>query len=117
MIHDQLKTIFKDLLNLDDVQGIVFLSHRGKRLLCEYKGETRKDLKEFDWTAFTNAFKCVREAELAFGNNRIFYRRSELGQVIIIMGWFATIAMIRLKCNELLPAIAPDDLSCSNRNH
>ena len=112
MIHDQMKTIFKDLLNLEDVQGIIFLSHRGKRLFSQYDGEARSDLKDFDWTAFTATFKCVREAELVFGNNRIFYRRAELGQIIIIMGWFATIAMIRLKCNELLPAIEPDDPDC-----
>ena len=112
MIHDQMKTIFKDLLNLDDVQGIIFLSHRGKRLFSEYEGETSSDLKDFDWLAFTKAFRCVREAELVFGNNRIFYRRAELGQVMIIMGWFATIAMIRLKCNELLPAIDSDDSDC-----
>jgi len=112
MIHDQMKTIFKDLLNLDDVQGIIFLSHRGKRLFSVYNGETSSDLKAFDWSAFSNAFTCVREAELVFGNNRIFYRRAELGQVMIIMGWFATIAMIRLKCNELLPAISPDDPDC-----
>ena len=101
MIHDQMKTIFKDLLHLEDVRGIIFLSHRGKAMFSEYAGEAGSDLKRFDWQAFTKAFKCVREAELVFGNNRIFYRRTELGQVIIIMGWFATIAMIRLKCNEL----------------
>ncbi len=112
MFHDQMKTFFKDLLNLDDVQGIVFLSHRGNRLFSEYSGETSSDLKDFDWSTFTNAFKCIREAELVFANNRIFYRRSELGQVIIIMGWFATIAMIRLKCNEFIPSIAPDDPGC-----
>jgi len=109
---DQMKTIFKGLLSLDDVQGLIFLSHRGKLLFSEYDDEVGSDLKAFDWLAFTNAFKCVREAELVFGNNRIFYRRAELGQVVIIMGWFATIAMIRLKCNELLPAIAPDDPDC-----
>ncbi len=112
MIHDQMKTIFKNLLNLEDVQGIIFLSHRGKRLFSESVEDTHSDLKDFDWASFAKAFKCVREAELVFGNNRIFYRRAELGQVIIIMGWFATIAMIRLKCNELLPAIDPDDSNC-----
>ena len=112
MIHEQMKTIFKDLLNLDDVQGIIFLSHRGKRLFSEYAGATSRDLKDIDWSEFSDSFKCVQEAELVFANNRIFYRRAELGQVIIIMGWFATIAMIRLKCNELLPPIAPDNPDC-----
>ena len=112
MIQDQMKMIFKDLLNLDDVQGIIFLSHRGNRLFSEYAGESGSGLEEFNWPEFTTAFKCVREAELVFANNRIFFRRAELGQVIIIMGWFATIAMIRLKCNELLPSVAPDDPAC-----
>ena len=112
MIHDQMKKSFKSLLNLDDVQGIIFLSHRGNCLFNEYGGKSRSDLKELDWAAFTTAFKCVREAELVFPNNRIFYRRTELGQIIIIMGWFATIAMIRLKCNEALPSVAPDDPAC-----
>lgn len=112
MIHDQVKTIFKDLLNFDDVQGIVFLSHRGERLFSECEDETGSGLQNFDWTAFTRAFKCIREAELVFDNNRFFYRRTELGQVIIIMGWFATIAMIRLKCNELIPAVNPDAPDC-----
>ena len=112
MIHNQMKMIFKDLLNLEDVRGIIFLSHRGTLLFSEYSGKSGSDLKEFDWPAFTTAFQCVREAELVFENNRIFYRRAELGQVIIIMGWFATIAMIRLKCNDVLPAVAPDDPSC-----
>ncbi len=112
MIHDEMKTIFKDLLSLEDVQGIIFLSHRGGQLFSEYEGETDTDLKNFDWASFSSAFRCVREAELVFGNNRIFYRRAELGQIIIIMGWFATIAMIRLKCSNLLPAIDPDDPDC-----
>ncbi len=112
MIHDQMKTIFKDFLTLDDVQGVVFLSHRGKRMYSEYSNDSSRDLKNFDWPGFTEAFKCVREAELVFANNRVFYRRAELGQIIIIMGWFATIAMIRLKCNEMLPAIAPDAFGC-----
>lgn len=112
MINDQMKMIFKKILKLDDVQGIIFLSNRGKCLFNEYGGKPRSDLKELDWAAFTAAFKCVREAELVFSNNRIFYRRAEQGQIIIIMGWFATIAMIRLKCNEVLPSVAPDDPAC-----
>ena len=112
MLHDQMKTIIKNLLCFDDVQGIIFLSHQGECLFSEYEGETGSDLKSFDWTAFTHAFKCIREAELVFGNNRIFIRRTELGLAIIILGWFATIAMIRLKCNELIPAVNPDDPDC-----
>jgi len=111
-IDDETKKIFQNLLSFDDVQGIIFLSHSGERLFSEYEGETGSDLDNFDWSAFTHAFKCVREAELVFGNNRIFYRRTELGQFIIIIGWFATIAMIRLKCNELIPAVNPDDPDC-----
>ena len=112
MVHDQMKTMFENILNLEDVQGIIFLSHRGKRMFSEYDGDIGADLENFDWSAFTGAFKCVQEAELVFSNNRVFYRRTELGQVIIIMGWFATIAMIRLKCNEILPPIAPDAPDC-----
>ena len=102
-----MKRKLQDILALEDVQGIIFLSDGGSPLFSEYFKQTGAELNDFDWSLFVQSFTNIREAELVFSNNRILYRKTESGQIIIIIGWRASIAMIRMEVKRLFPSHPP----------
>jgi hypothetical protein len=47
----------------------------------------------------------MREADFVFDNGRIYLRHTENGYLIVSMQSFASIAMVKLNCDILLPQI------------
>lgn len=98
---------FQEILNLDDIKGVMVLSPEGQLLFQKMTSpelsSIRAEIK--DWTPFLKALQGVREADFIFEHYRLYLRESAGGYLLILMGHFAPIAMVRLHCDILLPSL------------
>ena len=95
-----MKELFKDLLSLEDVHGIVVSSQEGEILFSEPSLETDTALP-----LFIRRLGAVREADMIFEKSRIYVRRTEAGYLVVFLGLFASGAMLRLHVDMVLPSL------------
>jgi hypothetical protein len=95
-----MKGIFKDILAMEDVRGVVVSSLEGEILFAEPSLETDTALPLFIRTLGT-----VREADMIFEKSRIYVRRTDMGYLVIQLGLFASGAMLRLHVDMVLPSL------------
>jgi len=98
---------FQEILHLDDVKGILLVSQKGSLL---YQQMTVPEvssirLESRDWSPFLKAMEGTREADFIFEKLRLYVRESAGGYILVLMGHFAPIAMVRLNCDILLPSL------------
>ena len=102
-----MKDLFQDILQLDEVYGVVFLRRNGTVAFSDFtKIAPSKDIRKIDWLLFLNVLGDTGEIELIFEKMRFYIRQSDSDVLIVIAGRFAPIAMIRLNCDIVLPALA-----------
>lgn len=98
---------FNDLLGTDGVLGLMLLSFKGEVL---YKADPSQLLqaRSADEIAveLTDALTdAVQEADMVFSKRRVYLRRTPVGPLLIILSLAAPIAMVRLHCDTLIPAL------------
>ncbi len=95
-----MKEVFKEILALEDVRGVVVSSLEGEILFTEPSLEIDKSLP-----LFIRALGTVREADLIFEKSRIYVRRTDMGYLVVLLGLFASGAMLRLHVDMVLPSL------------
>jgi hypothetical protein len=97
---------FDDILSLEDVKGVILLSKAGNLMFKKFTATAFEvDLLSMDWAPFLKALQGAREADFIFEKYRLYLRDSTSGFLIVIIGHFAPIAMVRLNCDILLPSL------------
>ena len=97
---------FKEILEIEDVLGALFLSRDGKLLFNAFKDDTLPKLDAHNWTDMILALGDVRSAEVVYEHKRIYFHRAKEGFIVVITGWFAPMAMVRLNCDVVAPSLA-----------
>jgi hypothetical protein len=98
--------LFRDILLQDDVRGVMFFSYKGEMVHKEFVDPPRKEPEaEHWWPYFIDSMDGVQEADLVFEKGRLYIRRTKYGYLLVLMGLFAPVTMVRLKCDILLPAL------------
>jgi hypothetical protein len=100
-----MRKLFADILHTEGVGGIMLFSLKGDLIFKEFSSAVNKDPEKRDWSAFIQSLEGLREADLVFERGRIYIRKTEVGYLLILMALFVPIAMIRLNCDILLPAL------------
>jgi hypothetical protein len=95
-----MKKIFSDILAMEDVRGVVVSSFDGEILFTEPSLEIERSLP-----LFIRALGTTREADLIFEKSRIYVRRTDMGYLVILLGLFASGAMLRLHVDMVLPSL------------
>ena len=95
-----MKEIFSDILAMEDVRGVVVSSFEGEILFSEPSLEMERSLP-----LFIRALGTVREADLIFEKSRIYVRRTDMGYLVILLGLYASAAMLRLHVDMVLPLL------------
>ena len=98
-----MKSLFRDILDIEDVHGVIFLSLDGKPVFKEFVSHPPKKLEYINWRSFIRSLDGLREAELIFENRRFFIKRAPSGYIFVIMGETASAEMVRLNCDILVP--------------
>ena len=101
-----MKESFQDILGMADVAGIMVFSINGELLYKEFSSPLPEEPEKKDWWGlFIASLNGIREADLVFERNRLYIRKTDLGYLMILMGIFAPVAMVRLNCDILLPSL------------
>ncbi len=95
-----MKELFKDILAMEDVRGVVLSSFEGEILFTETSVEIERSLP-----LFIRALGTVREADLIFEKSRIYVRRTDIGYLVVLLGFLASGAMLRLHVDMVLPSL------------
>ena len=99
-----MKELFSDVLNINGVQGIVLLSSDGKVIFDSMEGKQLGKNQTFrNWKKLIDVLRNAREADFVFENGRFYLRQTHDGYMLISMQMIASIAMIKLNCDILLP--------------
>ena len=105
-VRQDLGVLFRDILRQDDVHGVMLFSLGGDLIYKEFLNPPTKDPETRDWWPhFIDSMSGVREADLLFEHGRLYIRRTDLGYLLVLMGSFAPVALVRLTCDTLLPAL------------
>lgn len=96
-----MKALFQELLAVPDVQGVIYVSAKGELLFREWTG----DLSDHDWEGLLKTVRDVREADMLFEEGRLYLRRAPEGYLLVLLGIFGSMAMVRLQCDLLLPSL------------
>ena len=102
-----MRELFSDILNIEGVKGLILLSFTGDMIFKELNQIVQQDAENNDWKLFIESLAGMRESDLIFEKGRLYIRRTEIGYLIVIIGSFVPIAMMRLQCDILLPALKP----------
>jgi hypothetical protein len=99
----ELKDLFRDLLDMEDVLGLMLFSFEGKLLFKAFPFPPAEDPETRDWwPLFTASLDGVKEADLLFDHRRLYIREMDTGYLMVLMGTLAPTAMLRLNCDMLI---------------
>lgn len=101
-----MEALFKDVLTISGVQGIVLLSDEG-RVIYDSEASKHKGTRQryTNWRKLFDVIQDAREADFVFVNGRIYVRRTGRGYLLVTMQSFASIAMVKLNCDIVLPQL------------
>jgi hypothetical protein len=97
-----MKDLFKDIFNIDNVQGVMFIPIKGKLVFSEFVSQQPKKIGDINWPPFIQTLNGIHEAELIFENNRFYLRRAGMGYILVVMGEAGLTEMVRLNCDVLI---------------
>ncbi len=101
-----MQDVFKDIIKMDGVYGLVYFSHAGE-LLFESIDPHWAALPEGyrDWHQLTPILQKMREADFVYDKGRLYLRATDQGYLLVIMGPVVSIAMVKLNCDIILPQL------------
>jgi len=102
-----MRELFKDILNMEGVKGLVVFSFAGDPVYQEFNQAQPEAIESRDWRLIIESLAGMRETDLIFKKGRLYIRRTDIGYLVILMGLFVPIAMMRLQCDILLPSLKP----------
>ena len=99
--------LFKDILDIEGVKGVMLFSHKGDFLFKHFTSDISQDPEKMKWDRFVELLDGMRETDLTFEKGRLYIRKTDAGYLIIFMSLFVPMAILRLYCDILLPSLAP----------
>ncbi len=95
----------RELHDLDDVLGCLFISPDGQVKHCHLTDSVGGKPEKFDWKAFLSQLEGLDQAEILFENARLYIRSTESGYLILLLEIYATISLVKLQCDVLVPQL------------
>ena len=97
---EKLKRITKNLLNTEGVKGVYIFSDNGKPLLHKL-APSIKGINMIRKVPAWNfeSLRSARDVELNFPNDKVYIRKAEKTYIMVWMGIFAPIELVKLICS------------------
>lgn len=92
---------------MDGVKGLILLSFNGDIILQEFSPILSDNIAKRDWRRLTESLAEIRESDLIFEKSRLYIRRTDVRFLVVLLGSFVPMAMLRLQCDILLPFLKP----------
>ena len=102
-----MQELFNEILGMEGVKGLMMFSFAGDPIYKKFNQAQPDGIDSRDWSLFIEALSGMRETDLIFEKGRLYIRRTDIGYLVVLMGLFVPIAMMRLQCDILLPSLKP----------
>jgi hypothetical protein len=102
-----MRELFNDILNMEGVKGLMMFSFAGEPVYKEFNQAQPEGIESRDWSLFIESLAGMRETDLIYKKGRLYIRKTDIGYLVVLMGLFVPIAMMRLQCDILLPSLKP----------
>lgn len=102
-----MRGLFNDILSMEGVRGLMLFSLAGDLVFKSFNQTGLGGVEDRDWRPFIESLAGMREADLIFEKGRLYIRRNDVGYLVVLIGPFIPIAMIRLQCDIVLPSLTP----------
>ena len=101
-----MEELFKEIVAIKGVQSVIFIDASGK-IIYESITNPRREIRQRykNWKKLLDILGDMREADFVFDNGRVYLRYTGNGYLIVSMQSFASIAMVKLNCDILLPQV------------
>ena len=103
-----MRELFDDILKIEGVKGLILISFSGDVLFRELHQSILQQAENRNWELFIESLADLRETDLIFDKGRLYIRRTDIGYLVILIGSFVSIALMRLQCDILMPSLKPD---------
>ena len=100
-----MKDLFKNIFDIDDVHGVMFLPIKGKPVFSEFVSQQPKNVGDINWLPFIHTLNGIHEAEVVFEKYRFYLRRAGMGYILVVMGKAGLTEMVRLNCDVLISSV------------
>ncbi len=107
MATNDMRELFNDILSMQGVKGVMIFAFAGDLVFQQFNHEPAEDPRTRDWSLFIESLAGNRETDLVFEKGRLYIRRTDIGYLVVLMGLFVPISMVRLNCDIVLPALKP----------
>jgi hypothetical protein len=102
-----MRELFDDILSIEGIRGLMLFSFSGDLIFKKFDHAAAEDIKIREWSRFVESLAGIRETDLVFTKGRLYVRRTDIGYMVVVMGLFVPIAMMRLQCDILVPSLRP----------
>ena len=98
-----MKDLFEEVLKMEDVRGLIFLSPEGDVRFSSFVQDSQVDPQKIDWfPQFLDRIASMKEVEFLYDWSRLYVRNGKRGVLFIWAKLNANMAMIRLNCDVSL---------------
>lgn len=110
-----MESLFADIFSIEGVLGALYLTEDGATEFSKFMPPLSDTINEKNFINFVgssidlqllkDAIDDTNESLLIFEKNRLYIKKTMNGFVMIIMGMFVPVAMVRLNCQIIVPEI------------
>ena len=100
-----MKELFNEIVNLEGVKSVLLISGQGKILFKSNTEALPKAFGENGREALLHVVESLREVDLVYESGRLYLRKTRAGYLVVLASLSVPIAMLRLNCDILLPAL------------
>lgn len=101
-----MSNFFKDINQVEDVRATIHISSNGQVLSREANAGYEAIVAGLNWTPMSVLLQNVMDLELLYDRMRVYIRKAPSGFLIVIMGRYANMSMVRLETDVLLPLLS-----------
>jgi hypothetical protein len=84
----------------------MLVSFEGQLVFKEFVGPLSMEPEiDSSWALFIHSLRGAGEIEMFYDHGRVYIRKTEIGYLFVITGESAPMAMVRLNCDMLVPAV------------
>ena len=110
-----MENLFEDLFSIEGILGAIVITEDGSSEFSKFVSPLSEKIGNKNFGAFIKnsinlaalktAFDSANESLLIYDKIRLYVKKVQNGYLIIAMGMFVPVAMVRLNCQIIVPEI------------
>jgi hypothetical protein len=103
-------TQIQEILEIDKTLGVIFFSFDGEKLYEKFSSIVLEIMApENDWPLIIHSLEDASEAEFMYETQKLYFRKADIGYLLVIMEPDAPAAIVRLNCDSILPTLTLEE--------